>query len=1233
MIGIVGKSFRGIAVKLPWFSTSSNSRKMLIDLRSDTVTRPSQVMRQRIAEAEVGDDVFGDDPTIKKLEGRVAEILGMEAGLYVPSGTMGNLLAVMTHCCSRGAEVILGDKSHIYLYEQGGYAQLGGVSCKAMKTLPNGTFSLEEFEANISEDDLHCATTKLVCIENTCNYVGGRALPLDWIDALVASAEKRKVPVHVDGARLFNAAVSSGVPASRLLRGCASCNICLSKGLGAPIGSVLVGGADFIARARRTRKAVGGAMRQVGILGAAGLVALDNVQRLHEDHENAKIFANGLVQLKCKKIEIDPSLLDSNIGLFKLNGITPTDFCRRLEEVTEEESDVLGEEIKVLMGPWDVDTVRFCNVFEYDNIEEIVDCYTCDGIQPRREMCCLGGKLATFHLYAPEYFLPACVTEYENGTITARRATELPLFKAELMNSCEDGESLCYCDSPGCNNDANCDSFITSSTSTTEAIPTTEDIVTTQDPPTEPPAGLQCPKRNDVVLAAKKYNLKPTEPGQVFSTRCKTRFPNGEHTGSDDGFSDWQCLESSVWDLETPNFSDCWDVNYTMHENNLWSMNGSVAEMVQVLRHLTTDLDEQQNTTVGGDVIRAASFAGSALKLWTSLPGTNITFRDEESFLREYVRIFDQMGDMTVGWRTCGGNAANVELLRGIIGDIFTAAFSMNDDVFWNEDSHELQFSFIKLVTSALPKGSSIGASQSKPFKYRDSSLIVQLTNDDASNVDIRLTVVGVQKLHQFIQPMIRKPTRDDGDNATSWSAVSIAMGAQVDPGRSLVSENSTISVRLRTICTSLPSDTSARCFGMENSEDSGQWTDEFCEVEDVDSAFLTCKCKINKVLMVMAAVPGRPEDHCIITSDVLKDLDAVVIPGYAVAGTLCILTCFVVLFKHPAIFKCCKLTRTNFLFCYGLLMFAMLLGTKVGDKDSVACSVTGGVAFYLLLASVSWLLMESMCVSLLLIPAMEFCEGMLNISSGRRMLSISLLCYGLPAVWIGITAVATKVDEFKTPEYCFLDLHTASVWSLIVHHTLAYLIMMIVGLVTMIRKRRAKQWECAVAANSRATTVDPINFLNRAAFQSMFLALFTLVSWMCACYYLSKGSKAAAVAFTVFNCAEGILLAVFCLLEFRKTRSSPTLEQMVNEMRNDPSGLDGSGETLRASQDGTAACSNHMMNNAHMIPRAQVQSLRQRNTNSAIPFDGESQSQLNDRNYYIPDSPIDEHVIMERRL
>ncbi|CAG0915478.1 unnamed protein product [Notodromas monacha] len=267
---------------------------MILDLRSDTVTRPSQVMRQRMSEAEVGDDVFGDDPTIKKLERKVAEILGMEAGLFVPSGTMGNLLAVMTHCCSRGSEVILGDKSHIFLYEQGGYAQFGGVSTKTVETLPDGTFSLKELVSKFSGSKSHCATTSLICIENTSNFVGGRVLPVEFIDSVVELANTRNLPVHVDGARLFNAAVSSGFPPSRLVKGCASCNICLSKGLGAPIGSVLVGKEDFIARARRTRKALGGGMRQVGILGAAGLVALENIQRLHEDHANAKKFAEGL---------------------------------------------------------------------------------------------------------------------------------------------------------------------------------------------------------------------------------------------------------------------------------------------------------------------------------------------------------------------------------------------------------------------------------------------------------------------------------------------------------------------------------------------------------------------------------------------------------------------------------------------------------------------------------------------------------------------------------------------------------------------------------------------------------------------------------------------------------------------------------------------------------------------------------------------------------------------------
>lgn len=269
-----------------------------IDLRSDTVTRPTEGMRQAIATAEVGDDVFGEDPTVRHLEERTASLLGKEAGLFVASGTMGNLVALLAHA-GRGDEIILGDRSHTFLYEVGGCAGLGGIHPHVLPNRADGTLDLAAVEAAIRDpSNVHFPRTRVICLENTHNRCGGIAFSPEYGDAVGALARRHRVAVHLDGARLFNAAVARQVELTAFTRSADSVMICLSKGLGAPVGSVLCGGRAFIDEARRMRKAVGGGMRQVGILAAAGLYALDHhIDRLAEDHANAARLAAGIDQL------------------------------------------------------------------------------------------------------------------------------------------------------------------------------------------------------------------------------------------------------------------------------------------------------------------------------------------------------------------------------------------------------------------------------------------------------------------------------------------------------------------------------------------------------------------------------------------------------------------------------------------------------------------------------------------------------------------------------------------------------------------------------------------------------------------------------------------------------------------------------------------------------------------------------------------------------------------------
>jgi threonine aldolase len=270
-----------------------------IDLRSDTVTLPSPEMRQAMMTAELGDDVFGEDPTVRRLEEMAASLTGKQAALFVASGTMGNLAAVLSHC-GRGDEAILGSKAHIHIHEQGGIAALGGVHSRVVSTRADGTMDIAALEAVINDDDIHCAPTKLICLENTWY---GRVLPLVYMQEVKELAQSANLAVHLDGARIFNAAVALETSAAAIAQYADSVQFCLSKSLGSPVGSVLCGGSEFIARARRARKQLGGGMRQAGILAAAGIYSLKHmVERLKDDHRNAAVFAACLHKVDGVKV-------------------------------------------------------------------------------------------------------------------------------------------------------------------------------------------------------------------------------------------------------------------------------------------------------------------------------------------------------------------------------------------------------------------------------------------------------------------------------------------------------------------------------------------------------------------------------------------------------------------------------------------------------------------------------------------------------------------------------------------------------------------------------------------------------------------------------------------------------------------------------------------------------------------------------------------------------------------
>lgn len=304
----------------------------LIDLRSDTITQPTDAMREAMARAKVGDDVFNEDPTVHELQDLAADMLGMQAALFVPSGTMGNLISVLAHC-GRGDEILLGDRSHIFLNEGGGVSAFGGIHPRTIPNEPDGTLQPERIEEAVRAPDLHYPPSRLLCLENTHNYCGGTALSVKYMAEAERVARKHGLSIHLDGARLFNAATALGVDARDITRHVDSVMVSLSKGLSAPVGSLVAGSPEFIQNARKLRKLVGGGMRQAGHLAAAGLLGLrEQVPKLAQDHALAKALAEGIAATP--GLKIDPATVQTNILFFEMDGanISPDEFVTRLKK-------------------------------------------------------------------------------------------------------------------------------------------------------------------------------------------------------------------------------------------------------------------------------------------------------------------------------------------------------------------------------------------------------------------------------------------------------------------------------------------------------------------------------------------------------------------------------------------------------------------------------------------------------------------------------------------------------------------------------------------------------------------------------------------------------------------------------------------------------------------------------------------------------------------------------------
>lgn len=333
------------------FDRMQNDGLRVIDLRSDTVTKPTREMRDAMTVAAVGDDVYGDDPTVNALQIKAAKLTGKEAALFVTSGTMGTLISVMAHCRGRGEEILVGDQSHIIIWEQGGVAQVAGVHPRQVHTNCDGTLDLADIANKVrSPCDAHQPVSRLICVEQTHNATGGRVLSLDYLQKVRKLATELGLKVHMDGARIFNAATALGVPVAHITQHVDSISFCLSKGLGAPVGSVVAGEEDFIARCLRHRKVLGGGMRQAGVLAAAGIYALDHIApKLHQDHTNAQILAQGIQEMKNLGIEIDMETIDTNMVYFKVNNnkVSANDLVKSMFTVSD--TDPMEKQVAVKM--------------------------------------------------------------------------------------------------------------------------------------------------------------------------------------------------------------------------------------------------------------------------------------------------------------------------------------------------------------------------------------------------------------------------------------------------------------------------------------------------------------------------------------------------------------------------------------------------------------------------------------------------------------------------------------------------------------------------------------------------------------------------------------------------------------------------------------------------------------------------------------------------------------------
>ncbi|XP_061191803.1 uncharacterized protein LOC133200083 [Saccostrea echinata] len=368
-----GRIFSGSVDSTVKLDQQPRSDIHVVDLRSDTVTKPSPEMRNAMATAEVGDDVMGEDPTVNALQDRIAKLFDKEAALFVPTGTMGNLVSVLTHCPERGLEVILGHKSHIFVHEQGNVAQFGGLLTSVVENKEDGTMELDKIRERIRiSDDPHFPYTRLICVENTHNYCGGKVIPLSYMKKVYELAQEYEMKVHLDGARLMHAATALGVQPAEITRYVDSVNMCFSKGLGCPVGSVIAGTSDFIRMAKRRRKALGGGMRQAGVLAAAAMYSLDHVlPKLSEDHVKTQKITKAIMSAPQTVVHVNQETVETNIVFLTVTkpGLTATQLYNRLLQVTDEERRELGEGIIVKMVPYSDTLLRFvlhCDISPQD---------------------------------------------------------------------------------------------------------------------------------------------------------------------------------------------------------------------------------------------------------------------------------------------------------------------------------------------------------------------------------------------------------------------------------------------------------------------------------------------------------------------------------------------------------------------------------------------------------------------------------------------------------------------------------------------------------------------------------------------------------------------------------------------------------------------------------------------------------------------------------------------------